>query len=140
MSRITPIRAALALLALTSCSLLAPDDARLSDLELSPSDSVFVVPSAIVLSGRNTSGEPLMYNACTAGAHRLDDGAWSQQRVFPGDTDCSAILYSLAVGQQLSFGVEIPAGTAPGTYRIQFQLRTENDREVLAISSPFRIE
>ncbi len=138
MSRITRIRAALALLALTGCSLLAPDDAPLSNLELLLSDSVVVAPSAILFGTPNTSGEPLMWNACSVGAHRLDDGAWSQ-RVFP-TTDCSAILYTLAVGQQLSLGLEIPAGTAPGTYRIQFRFRTEDDREVLAISSPFRIQ
>lgn len=140
MNRFIPRLAAITSWALAGCSLVAPKEGRLADLDLSPSDSVLVAPSTVLLRGRNTSGETLWYNSCTAGVHRLDSDIWSRNPVFTGVVSCAAVAVSLSKGQDLSFAVNVPTGSSPGTYRVQLRLTTDDDREVLAISSPFRIQ
>jgi hypothetical protein len=131
----------LASFALAGCDLLSPGDGPLPNIALAVSDTVVTAPSSIRVSGRNITGESLLYNACvSAKAYRLESGEWSDRPSFPGSRACTLAGYSLSAGETLEFALAIPSGIAPGTYRVQMTLTADDNREALAVSAPFQVQ
>ena len=139
MSSVRSLYAALTSVLVASCSLFGPAESRLSDLTLTPSDSVAAAPATVRFSGINNSGAELLYGPCDAAVQRLADGVWSY--TFGSSDQCGGAARVLYSGDSIVFAIAIVDGISAGTYRARLRLTTTvDDREVLAVSSPFRIQ
>jgi hypothetical protein len=87
----------------------------------------------VMLTLRNGSAVPVLYNLCSSGLQRQAGGAWEPVRT---DEVCTMELRTLEPGSSATFEKTLPSDAGSGQFRYVTNVESEGQR-VVVTSNPF---
>ena len=90
----------------------------------------------VMLTLRNGSTTPVLYNLCSSGLQRMNGAAW--EAVETGDI-CTMELRTLEPGASATFEKTLPPDLRAGEYRYVTNVDADGNRSVVT-SNPFRVD
>lgn len=88
---------------------------------------------------RNTGETGVGYNFCDSRLERREAFGWALAQGDSGPVACLDILYNLKPGETAPTFRVLPAGIAPGTYRLRMEVSVGTTRDGVVRTEPFTV-